>query len=700
MPGKGISFLLPGTPKPNKNIDQVESNGWKLTTYDFVDNSKGLYYLLQARDITAGHYLQGDSSYFSYYKEDISKNFQKVLGEEQFTYKGWPAYRLELLLNENIKYRVYNIIRGNRVYLLVAGGDKNSDFSSIDEVFNSIEFEDYPARQWEKYYEEGFSTTAPSPFVKAAKDTSEVTETESPHFTSYDSTRVISYEVFKTSFSPYYWYDSDSLFFEKEISLNKRYSDSILKKEFTHNGKLKAMEFVIQAPASNMLKKTRFFVNADTLYEIVAYLPKQSIDDESLKSFFVSFKVDKEVQPTIYVRKPGQLLNALQSKDTAEFEKALTAFDQVKFVKEDLPLLHNALMKTYIKREDDYKTINEKIVDELEDIADSSTIEFISSHYQNVEKEKEELKYDLLHTLSNIKTKESYSVLKKLLLRGLPSKGNANNLSYSLRDTLELTKTLYPEILSLAHDSAFAHLLVNVSNELLDSNLIALKDVTVYEQVFLNHVKRNLQTIKQDEEIWWSYMNLIPFITKFNDKESNDLLKEFLKLKKIDARYSAITALIKNNQTISPVDIEKVAADTVYRKDFYEELKKLDKLKLFPPKYATQLKIAESEIFSIGSDDDYVPSSVIFIGERTTMFMDKKQKFYLFKVLYSDDDAPSSYLGITGPYPLSGGEIITSSDASGVVSDEEYNKSKIEEQFKKYLSETEDYLKKNKSTGK
>jgi hypothetical protein len=117
----------------------------------------------------------------------------------------------------------------------------------------------------------------------------------------------------------------------------------------------------------------------------------------------------------------------------------------------------------------------------------------------------------------------------------------------------------------------------------------------------------------------------------------------------------------------------------------------MNKQKLYPAKYATQLKIAESEIHILASDDDE-PSSVTFIGERITMFMGKKQKFYLFKVSFEGEDYSSSYLGITGPYALTNQGIVTSSDASGCYWDEEYDKKKIEEHFMKHLSDTEKYL--------
>jgi len=298
--------------------------------------------------------------------------------------------------------------------------------------------------------------------------------------------------------------------------------------------------------------------------------------------------------------------------------------------------------------------------------------------------------------LSKIRTAESYGVLKNLLLTSLPAEGETGSLGYHLRDSLPLVLTLYPDVLSLSSDSLFSDVLVDVTKDLLDSNLLAMKEVLPYQQNFLRNAKRILNTVQQDENKWWTFSNWVPFIAKFNDKASNELVREVLTLKEVDAKYAAVLALIKNGQTVNAADIETVAEDKGYRKDLYEELKKLNTLKLFPAKYATQLKIAESEIYFLANEDDDEPSAINFIGERITIFMGKKQKFYLFKIDFSYEEESSSYLGITGPYLLSGKEIITSSKASGINWDEAYVKKKIDEQFKNYISQTEENLKERK----
>lgn len=366
----------------------------------------------------------------------------------------------------------------------------------------------------------------------------------------------------------------------------------------------------------------------------------------------------------------------------------------MRFEKDDLPLLHEALLQNYIHSSDDYYTVNDRIIDVLQELSDNSTVQFISGRYKNPGKDKEGVKYSLLELLSKIRTSESYSLLKNLLSEGLPLEGNPDKLGYPLQDSLELTIKLYPEILSLSKDSLFSTVLVDVTRRLMDSNFLSVKDIIPYKQNFLDNGNRVVRLLKDDEEKWWNYVNWIPFIGRFNDTEGNELLKQFLNLKDMDIRYSAVLALAKNNQPLNPHDIEKIAENKSYRKDLYEEFRKHNKQNLFPAKFATQLKIAESEIHVLCSDDDE-PQSVTFIGERTEVFMGKKQKFYLFRVSFEGEDYSSSYLGVTGPYST-GKDMITSSEAAGAYWEEEFDRKKIDEHLKKHLSFIEEYLKEKK----
>lgn len=688
IPGKAFTLQLPGTPKPNKSVDR-QSNGsnWNFYTYDLVDNDKGLYYLFQVRELMPGYYLEGDSTYFSVYKEDLSRSFE-TSNEKQFKYKDYPAFQLDFSeKKENVLYKVFGVIRGNRVYTLMAGGNKDADFSDVDKVFNSLTFESYASSEWKKYKGEGFYTTSPAPIKRMMIDTS--TEANLEHFVAYDANGIISYEVFRNAMPPMYWVESDSLFYKNKMGYYEDFQDTVLQTRRTLNGGLKGMEALIQKRGSNTVKKVRMMVNKDSLYTIITFIPVTEVNRDDVQKFFDDFRVDNEIQPTIYTSRSAELFRALQSQDSVVFERALELFTQVRFTKADLPVLQEALLHSYLKTESSaYYTVNRRIVNQMNDLADEGTVRFISDNYQKLSEEKEELKYDLLRVLAGLKTQSSYALLKNLLVNHTPLKGDPSGMSYSITDSMQLGRTLFPEILQLSNDSLFREVLVSTADKFVDSNFLSMNDLLPYRNQFVAQAKINFKKIKEDEDFWWNYYDWVPFIGKFNDHETNNLLRDLLGVKSASIRYQTVVALLKNDQSLNGSQIEGVAASNNYRKDLYEEMKKMNKLKLFPPRYATQLRIAESEIFQMASDEDE-PSSVSFIEDRTAEYMGKKKKFFLFKVTFGEGAERYSYLGITGPYDLDSKEVITSSEASGIHWEEEYDKGKVDLHFKAVLEQME-----------
>jgi uncharacterized protein YbaP (TraB family) len=690
LPDKAFSVKIPGEPKRNKIIDKAaEGSNWNYVTYDYADNAKGLYYMLQIRDMKEGFFLNGDSAFFDKYVEQMKTGMDSILKKEVKKYKGYPALYLDALYQRNVVFKTMHVIRGSRVYSLLIGGQSVVGSSDPDTYFNSFKLDDYPVTEWKKFATDGFSTYAPSVITRLKADSTEGTKEPKQHqYVSYNPNEVISYVILKEPLPVYYWAKNDTSFFETRTNAYRKKGDSVLKKEFSWNGQLRAIDLLIQKPQSNNLQKARFFVNGDTLYTLAAFIPSQDIGHENHQRFFHDFRIDREITPVIYTNKANELLNALQSRDSLEFEKALQSFNAVEFSKGDLPALHKALLEVY-NDSARYEGVQNKIMSYVEELADSSSISFVSTHYKMLPPGKERIQYPLLEVLAAIHTKPAYEALQQLLLNHLPGKGSAASLEYALSDSLQLTRTLYPDILKLSADSIFSKALVRITDQLLDSNLIQLADVLSYRDVFLQQARKDLRYLKKDQDKWWDYSSWISFLGKFNDKESNSLLQEFLKLPVSGIKMGAVKALAKNEQVIPASEMEKLAIDKDFRVNLYQELKALNKQHLFPVAYARQQSLGESEIYQIASDDNEV-GATLFIGERTQTYQGKKKKFFLYKItLNFEDGKKESYLGVTGPYDPNAKELISFSDASGIYWDEQFDKLKTDEQFKAFIEQQE-----------
>ena len=694
---KGFTVMLPGQAKRNSSIDRnAEGSNWIFNTYDYLDKEKGLYYLVQVRDLREGYFLEGDTTYFSAYKTDMASTFDEITNIDTASFMGWPAFKMEgIVKSENSLYKIFNIIRGNRIYAFLIGGVSTADFSDVEKVFSSVEIHEYVTQPYKMQAAEGFSTSAPGTITKMTIDSTDAITEDREHFVSIDAGDAISFEIFKDLFPENYWSVSDSVFLEKKLNAYKGYNDSVLTSRFTYNGKLKAKEIVIQKTDNNTLKKVRYFVNGDTLYTIIAFIPKQSINNPQYSRFFDDFRVSHEKQPLVYNNKAQQLLASLKTSDTALLEKRMSVFDDVDFEKKDLPFLHEALVQDYIRPDEFYTSVNDKISYVIEKIYDSSTIEFVRKQYPDLPGDKEPMKYQLLNLLASIPTSSSYSLLKELIVKDLPSKGE-NGLRYELHDSLGLTRTLFPDVLARASDRLLMESLLPVMITLIDSGMLKTSEILSYRETLLRETRKRKDLVNKNELEWYYMISWVELAGIFNDKGSNELLHEFLAMPITGIKYNAALALLKNKQDIPAQEFNKIAASNEFRLALYEELKTRGNLHLMPAAYSTQARIAESEIHGIANDE--YEATVSFAGERTIEFMGSKQKYYLFKVVYrNEEDAESeTYLGITGGYPVTGKDIQTESQAGGIYWAENFDKKKIDQHLRSYLQSIESYLIKEK----
>lgn len=684
-PGKAFSVMVPGQMQANKTIDKAAiGTYWIFETYDFLDNNKGLYYLLQIRDISGGYFLDGDSNYFKLVKEQYEDNFDVIDKSEHVSYKGYPAFVAEgQSVKDKTSYKCFNVIRGNRVYSMVVGGASSADFSDADKYFNSLTFLEYSNPNTKTHIANGFYTTATNPFVKV-DDTDSTDNDFFEHYYSFNPYAAISYDVTKEVFPAHYWTKSDSVYFEAKISEYYTSNDSVLSKNLVTNGSLKGMDIVVKENLRSQLKKVRTIVSGDTLYTLFAYIPAEYINHTSTSKFFDDFRVTQEISPVIYNKKIDLLFESLRSKDSAEFYNAKDVFHAIEFDSEDLPELHQALTYVYRDSSNAYG-IYSSILDQVVRLKNNTTVDFVRSNYSTLNDHRDKLKYEFLGILAEFKSDSANHILKELLSNQLPGSGSISNLSYALRDSVELTAKLFPDLLKFSGDSIFIDLLAEVSVYLLDTQSISAKDLHPYLESFYQGAKRMYSKMQSGTGSWWTGTKWIELLKYLNTQEGNKILQQYLQANDLYFKMQAIIALIENNQQVENTMMNKVAEDLELRTNFYENLKKLNKSQLFPTKYATQMHLSESEIYNVAYEEIEI-ADFKYIGERKALYKGVKKTFYLFKVGYSNEEDNIIYhLAVAGPFDTKSGELKSYSDLGGIYWDIELDISDLENQLKSYL---------------
>lgn len=701
LPEKAVAVQLPGVPKRNRAFEkQAEGTGWKFSVYDYTDQSAGLYYIFQVRDIEAGHFLEGDSAYFEEFKSNILKDEVTSIQDETIQVQGNPALRFDAVsTKESLFYNTINVVRGNRVYtLMVLGNISRKDDPGMETYFNSLKLMEYKQGDWAVHSADNltFSARVPAGFVRDKEEEKE--DSTRIHYTSYDPLEVVSYEVIKDALPAYYWTRTDTGFYRERANTAKAYNDSLLDYSFVKNGQINGVEQLIQSPGSKNIKRMRYLLHADTIYTLISFVPLKYVSDARHSVFFESFRINNDRQPsTVLHSKARELLKALADPDSLVYQQARVALGVVEFSPSERSLLHEALLARYADDTLEYNSTRTKLVNALKDLADSSTVDFIRAQYDEL-KSRGSDQLALLNVLANQQTSYSYHALKDLFTGKTPGLlGQRNTLSYSVTDSLELTALLFPEVLPLLRNPDFSLDVMDYTVTLLDSGRISTALLAPYEKDILHTADTLLSGNRlREEDAWtWQYRDILHLLGYLNTAASNSRLQQFLKEKDLYLKERAVVCLLRNNQPVEAKEIEKLAASNEYRLDLFNDLKQIKKESFFTPKYRTQKYFAEAEMYRYASDED-TPSSLELIGEKIADFNGQKMRFYLYRVGYSygEKKEQDAFLGVAGPYELDATNMETSGEMTDMNFDEQFDKKETNRLFREMLERAEEYLRK------
>lgn len=694
-------------PAENKSEENSNESLFSVLKYSALDAPNHLFYLLVIRDIKPGSYFHGDSVNAYNIKESLDTISTAPVKIEKKKLADINQYRLTGTYKESGEpYFISFTLNGNRSYTLFAIGQQHEtpEMKNIAIAFmDSFELIKASPATWStnKDVNSLFSTWVPSTLTSRQEEEIQKNNYEFSYL-AYDKSTCNSFEIAAEKVNKYYWVPDDSTYFNEIIRNNyASYTDSILYLKLTPHSSLKSAECAIKNKQDDIVRKFKFILNGDRLFILSSYIKKSELTDENVQRFFGDFKFTKQEQATIFIPKNRLLFDALLSGDSATTEEAKQALDAIHFSRKDLPYLHRALFERYKEDAYNYSSIHRRIIRILEDISDSSTVDYIRANYSNGLNGKEELRLNVLDVLAAQKTGYAYAALKDLLFEFPITSGENYYLESSLKDSLLLSHTLYPEILTLAGDTVLWSMVCGLTAELLDSNFLSINDIKPFGNEFCNIASYKAAQLKKtsiDDD--YNYFPLLQILKQLNTPDGNAALLKFTESKNVFVRFEAAMALLKNSQPVSNNTLLTLAANDECRVQLYTRLNELKKLNLFPVKYLSQKEISKSELISIGSEDDETPASITFIGERTAIYDGKTRRFLLYKITYDYGEEESvTYLGIAGPYDLKSNKITINADGSGIYYDESYNAAKFDKHLRAYLKKLEDYAKENKVQG-
>jgi hypothetical protein len=691
---KAFQVDVPTQPKPAGDMMDASTDSTTNREINIVtDPVSGAYLLFGTNEAAKGYDIINDSSLFSSIKESQKEKFLQLSTDTMYLKDGHLCLDFAgMLAQAPLMMRTHYESRGNRWYVQVALYDTAKPNSSTEQFFNSFKLLDYTASGWNNYTsaDNVFSTWAPLNITLEKKpaygDTTYSYET-------YDTSRADSYGVAAYKFSKYYWQNSDSALWDKMIDESVQYSDSLLSKKPVRNGEANGYEILMQQQGSQNIKRIRMLLNGNKIYKLYTVQAAAEINNANNNKYFDDFRFNAiEPHNNLLVSKAAVVLNDISSADSVTRTRALAHLSISPFTKNELPLLHAALLKTYTEEEDDDDDDKTKLVlkNIIIKLKDTSSYSFAKNNYATAD---DETKNILLVIMASFPTKENFNEIKNIVLNQPPHTAPGYSLINLFSDSLSLTAGIFPDLLPLMKDTVMASFTINITNKLIDSGLIDKTLLQPYQENILQLSEKNYKALQRDPDNYDALNSeLVDLLGKINTSAGNAMLGKWSSVNDLYLKMNAVLWLLRNKQTINVSAIQSLAKDKLTRTELYDSLKAYKKQNLFPSQYLTQKSFAESYVYIVGSDDDD-PTDLTFLTQKVINFKGRQSRFFFYKITYGEGDDANYSLACAGPFHTDVKDV-SSEDATGdLYYDENFDPANLSAQMDTLIKQMEDWYK-------
>jgi hypothetical protein len=499
-------------------------------------------------------------------------------------------------------------------------------------------------------------------------------------------------------------YDIDDVvIFDKQLSQQKNGSTSYY--------------FSVKDTGSSRCILNALYLKNNYLFTATTTVDTLSTKSQFIESFFKSFSPQDSLPgSSIFVQNLPAFFNDLLSKDSATHTKAQNAIGKMYYGEKGIPFIKNTLntinpsFKNYYDTKSKlilelgyiYDTVKPVIVDYLKQLYEQTAD---TSIFQN----------QVFKALAQHKTKKATDLFKEMILIDPPvfdDNYGYDDIFNSLRDSLQLAATLYPDILQLTTLEDYKQPVISLLTTLVDSGFIQPKQYESYfSKIFFDAkiaLKKQLaedektleeeNTLTKDENVEpakisdysdysYSFEQYGVLMMPFYDKNAN-IVKYFDKLlqsKNNQVKLDAVETLLKNKKPVPDSILQNFAKSDIYRSRLYRLLKRIGQLDKFPSKYNNQLHLATSFLLN---DKSYATlDSIQYLYQLPITFKKQLGQVYVFKYRVKKED--DFKFGISGLQPTDSSNISLLNELTSMtdtkLNAEKNEKEQVEEIIKKLV---------------
>lgn len=735
-------FHVPLPQQPNVTLNTVTMDGIDTWEYEANDKVAGESYAIWKKSLHNYKFMEEDTFDLSLMEESLvhSEIIDKELSRKFGNQNGYPFLDMQFSLKNGGVINAKAFIKGPHQYMLMARGKKKS--ANFDKFFNGFELTDFKYSSASAFVDTSFKFVVQTPVYPvlddeiralvekaAASAENSYNSNNNDNYNYWPKDRVAcfrndttgeSISITTQTFAKYFYSKDTAKFWKNQMRWEGMQKEFVLdKKEYVKlNDSVAGYKYVLLDTNSTRKIIGLALLKDNKLFKAVCLTDNIGKQSSFITQFFTSFKpVETKFGASVFENKLNQFFNDYNSKDSAIKKKANSAIGYVYYGAEGLNKIKQVI-NTLKLGDKDYFDIKSKFIYELGYIDDScctsEVVAYLKELY-NQTADTSSFQNPVLVSLANLKTKNSYALLKELLLQDPPvfdGDYGYKDIFEKLEDSLALAKSFFPEILQLSSLDDYKQPVNMLLRTLVDSGYLKFNEYeTYYSKLYFDakielkkQQSRDEKVIekenndKNDEEEDSNYSNgkygnggsdeidnyailLMPFYDKYPAVQK--YFDKLLLSKDNDVKLNTAILMLRNNRKVADSVFENLAAKDQYRGKLLSELEEVDKANLFPSKYKKQEDVARALLLNDKSLEKF--NAIELVGKRLIEVKNKKGYVYFFKYKVKKDDEWK--IGISGLQPADVKEVSSNDDLVKMTEKKLKNDEPVFEQYDKKLKQ-------------
>lgn len=703
---------------PHEPLIAKKAN-WQFMALDKATNTG---FEVIRTDIHNYNFVEEDSFDLALMEESFASSdfIDKQLNRKQTKWNGYPALDAKYRYKDGSVALVRFLIQGTHYYTLVAHSKtENARMNQFLNSFSVTPFK-YEIANIFKDTSLHFSVQSPVPLEKPKK-LSMYPDNTSRYGYNYnaDDEALLSEEntaktktivndstgekivVYFSKPSRYYYKQEpvsglDSSYFERGRMKWQFRSQ----KKYELPNRIQVHEYVIGDPKSSRYVQGKVFTRNGVNYWLQTEGDTLSRPSAFVSNFFESFMPSDTVKGVNVQEKKTELFfEDFFSNDTLQHRRAVVNVDKLDFSAADFVLLKKSIQSlSWSERK--YMEVKNDFLWQLSKVKSKEAADYLKEVYYAAG-DTVEFQYTVLNALLTQKTSYSYGVFKDIMLNEPPildvdsktsyagtrrsngsytystysfntnrgnryERNNGDNFFLKLSDSLELTATIFKDLLPLINIDDYEEPIMNLAGTLVDSNRINAKDYETYLTRLLVEAKqlmkkqlimeknKAIEKARQDDDDDSNIYNrslksddsgnsalslyatlLMPFYD--NNPAVQQFINQLLKSNDNRLKYNTTWLFLRNKKQGADTMVKYFAALDDYRYELYTDLKETKSLNLFPADFSSPVQLAKSKLFDLTSNYNR-PDSLVYLDKLPVEFRERKGFVYFFKYKVKKDD--------------------------------------------------------------